>query len=92
MVNRITSDYHHLNKSKHLIKRWNLYLAYEPFSVSCSMSDTTISFVCLLLFYARATVFQLYQGGDMIYEKEKAQAYTLLTQGIFNLPHHIGMV
>ena len=25
-------------------------------------------------------------------EKEKARAYTFTTQGIFNLPHHIGMV
>ena len=36
----------------------------------------------LLLFYAIATVFQLYHGNDMMYERE----------GIFNLPHHIGMV
>ena len=30
--------------------------------------------VCL--FYAMATVFQLYHDGDMMYEKEKARAYT----------------
>ena len=29
-----------------------------------------------LLFYAMATVFQLYHGGDMTYEKEKVRAYT----------------
>ena len=28
----------------------------------------------------------------MIYEKMKPQTYTLLTQGIFNFPHHIGIV
>ena len=34
-------------------------------------------FVCLLLFYAILTVFQLYHGSDMIRdEKEKAQTYT----------------
>ena len=34
----------------------------------------TIDFVCLLLFDAIATVFQLYHGGDMIYEVEKEKA------------------
>ena len=39
--------------------------------------------VCLLLLYAIATMFQLYHGGEP----------TLLpTQGIFNLPYHIGIV
>ena len=48
--------------------------------------------VCLLLFYAIATVFQIYHGGDMMYEmrKGKPDPTLLLTQGIFNLPHHIG--
>ena len=45
-----------------------LYLQCVPFS-TCK--------VCLLLFYALATVFQLYYGGDMIWdEKEKAPADT----------------
>ena len=47
---------------------------------------------CLLLFDTIATVFQLYHGGDMMYEmkEEKKKHPTLLpTQGIFNLPHHI---
>ena len=30
----------------------------------------------LLYLYTIATVFQLYEGGDMMYEKEKARAYT----------------
>ena len=40
------------------------------------------------------TVFQLYHGGDMMYEtgRRKAETTLLLTQGIYNLPHHIGMV
>ena len=37
----------------------------------------------LLLFYARATVFQLYLGGDMMREKrrKKPEPTLLLTQG-----------
>ena len=47
---------------------------------------------CLL--YARETVFQLYHGGDVMYEmrRRKPGATVILTQGIFNLQHHIGMV
>ena len=48
-----------------------------------------------LLFYVITTVFQLYiyHGGDIIYEiRRKLKPTPLLTQGIFNLPHHIGMV
>ena len=50
--------------------------------------------VCLLLFYAKATVFQLYHGSDMIYEmrRRKPEPTLLPTQGFFNLPHHTGMV
>ena len=50
-------------------------------------------FVCLL-FYTRATVSQLYHGGDMIYEmtRRKSEATLLQTQGIFDHPHCIGMV
>ena len=50
-------------------------------------------FVCLTLFYAVATVFQLYHGNDMIYEMRRGTKPepTLLTmQGIFDLPHHYG--
>ena len=47
-------------------------------------------FVCFLLFYAIATAFQLYHGGDMMYEiRRKLEPTRLQTQWIFNLPHHI---
>ena len=38
----------------------------------------TLKIVCLLLFCAIATVFQLYYGSDMMYEmrRRKARAYT----------------
>ena len=46
------------------------------------------------LFYAIATVFQLCHGSDMMHEmrKRKPEPTFLLTQAIFTLPHHIGMV
>ena len=48
----------------------------------------------LLLFYVRATVFQLYHDGNMMHEmrRRKPELTLLPTQEIFNLPHHIGMV
>ena len=48
--------------------------------------------VCL--FHAIATLFQLYHGADMIIKmkRRKLEPTHLLTQGIFNLWHHIGMV
>ena len=48
----------------------------------------------LLLFYAIATLFQLYLGSAQMYEmsRRKPKPTLLLTQGIFNLPRHIGMV
>ena len=50
-------------------------------------------FVGLLLFYAIATVFLVHQGGNMMYEmKSKPEPTLLLTQEIFNLLHHVGMV
>ena len=50
----------------------------------------TILIVCLLLFYAIATVFQL----DMMYEmRRRKPEHTLLpNQGIFKLPYLIVMV
>ena len=50
--------------------------------------------VCLLLFYAISTVFQIYHGGDMMYEmrRRKPKPALLPTQLFVNLPHHIGMV
>ena len=49
-----------------------------------------VGLVCLLLFYVIAMVFQLYHGGDM--RRRKLEPTLLLTEWIFNLPHHIGMV
>ena len=51
------------------------------------------SVVVVLLFYAIARVFQLYLGGDMMYEmrRKKPKLALLSTQVIFNLLHHIGM-
>ena len=48
----------------------------------------------LLLFYAMATVFQFYHCGDMMYEmrRRKSEPTLLPTQGIFNFPHHIGII
>ena len=44
------------------------------------------------LFYAIVTVFQLYHGSDMMYKmRRKPEPTHLETQGIFNLPHHVGM-
>ena len=34
---------------------------------------------CLLLFYARATVFQLYHGGDMMYEMGRRNHFYTFT-------------
>ena len=50
-------------------------------------------FFLFLLFYAIATVFQLYLNNDMMHEnrRRKAEPTLLLTQGIFNLLHHIDM-
>ena len=56
--------------------------------------QVTVMFVCLMLFSTIAMVFQLYHGGDMMYElrRKESEPALLLTQGIFKLPHHIGMV
>ena len=51
--------------------------------------------VCLFVVVIRqATVFQLYHGGDMMYKmrRTKPERTLLQTQGIFNLPHQIGIV
>ena len=47
-----------------------------------------------LSFYATVTIFQLYLGGDMMYEMQgrKSEPTLLLTQGIVKLPHHINTV
>ena len=48
----------------------------------------------LLLSYIIATLFQLYLGGDMMHKvgRRKPEPTLLLSQGIFNFPHHIYMV
>ena len=48
-------------------------------------------FVSFSLFYAIAIVFQLHQCNVMLYEmgRRKSDPTLLLTQGIFNLPHHM---
>ena len=50
--------------------------------------------VCLLLLSAITTLFQLYHDSNMMYEirRRKPEPTILLTQWIFNLPHHIGIV
>ena len=49
-------------------------------------------FVCLL--YAIATMFQLYHGGDIMYEmrRRKPESTLLQTQRIFSIAHYIGNV
>ena len=56
--------------------------------------DISVVFVCLLLFYTIVAVLQLYHGGGMIYamRRRKPEHSLLVTQGIFNLSDHIGMV
>ena len=45
--------------------------------------------------YAIATVFQLYNSSDMMYDydmiRRKTEPTRLPTQGIFHLPHHVDM-
>ena len=49
-------------------------------------------FACLL-FYDITTILQLYHGSDMMYKmrRKKPEPTPLLSQGMFNLLHHIGM-
>ena len=56
---------------------WLSYLSLE-YTVDVCVDTTLVGrvggetfyclFVCLLLFYAIAAIFQLYHGGDMIYD------------------------
>ena len=50
--------------------------------------------ICLLLVYTLATVVQLHHGDNMMYElrKRKPEPALLPIEGLFNLPHHNGMV
>ena len=65
---------------------------FSPNDIAMSSILNRQGFV-LLLFYATATVFQLYLSGDMVHEmrRRKPEPTPLLTKGIFYLPHHIGM-
>ena len=55
---------------------------------------TVVQIFVVVLFYALATVFQLYLGSDMMYEmrRRKAEPTYLPSQGILNLILHIGKV
>ena len=57
------------------------------------LCDLKLFIGCLLLFYAVATVFQLFHGGDVMYEmrRRKPEPTLLPTKGIFKFPHHIGI-
>ena len=68
-----------------------LLLTSGPVRCEAVLHGSGTSPVCL--FYTIATVFQLYHGGDMMYEmrRRKSEPTLLPTQVIFNLPHHIGM-
>ena len=74
--------------------KYIVVLQYVWMQIQMQMQQVDWLFVCSLLFYAIAAVFQLYHGGDMIYKmRRRKPGPTLLpTQGIFNLPHHVGMV
>ena len=63
------------------------------FYILAASAVSHIRMVCLLLLYAIVTVFQLYHGNDMMYEmrRRKPERTLRLTQGLFNLPLHIGM-
>ena len=55
---------------------------------------TWFRFVCLLVVVLRHSIFQLYHGGDIMHDirSRKSEPTLLLTQRIFNHPHHICMV
>ena len=64
--------------TSHSAHSWRFYSAASLFVVVCVI----------------ATVFQLYLEGDEMYEMRRKPEPTLLpmNKGIFNLPHHIGMI
>ena len=68
-----------------------LLLTSHPVRCDAMLHGCGTSPVCLS--YAIKTLFQSYHGGDMMYEmrSRKPKPALLTTQGIFNLPHHIGM-
>ena len=60
----------------------------------CEVALQGCGTIPVCFFFTIATVFQLYHGDARLYEmrRRKADPTLLPTQGIFNLPHHIGMV
>ena len=64
-----------------------------PMPTCLCVSSSVRSVICL--FYAIATAFLSQNlGADMMYEvrRRKPKSTLLATQGIFNLPHHVGTV
>ena len=53
-----------------------------------------LSGIVYVLFYTITTVFQSYQGSDMLYEmrRRKADPTVIPTHEILNLPHHMGVM
>ena len=68
-----------------LVKKIVITVPGDHFATGFSFAETSP----VWLFYAIATVFKLYDGGYMMYEMKRRKL--LLTQGIFNLPHNIGI-
>ena len=80
-------------QAEELQQWWHNYFSL----VILAMSEVVLhscwtNLVCL--FYAIATVFQLYYGSYMMYEmrRGKPRPTLLPTQGIYKLPHHTSMV
>ena len=78
---------------------WRSSNSHSQTNVSLQSKDnwflmTQFLIVCLLLVYVIAMVFQWYHGSDMMYEmrRRKPDFAILPTQGIFNLPHQIGVL
>ena len=59
----------------------------------CLFSHIAVNILNKNQFFVRLS-FQLYLGEDVIYQmrRRNLEPTRLLTEGIFNLPHHIGMV
>ena len=70
-----------------------LLLTISPARCEAALHGCGTSPICL--FYTIATAFQLYHGGDMMYDmrRKKPEPTLLPTHWIFSLPRHdIGMV
>ena len=63
------------------IMSWCGTLGQRAFMTAMSLRASNwvmVKFVCLLLFYAIATVFQLYHGSDMMYEMRRREPKSTL--------------